>query len=330
MRSTFIRRRGALPAALLSAAALAASGLVAAVAPANAVITTPGGLNDQNVPAFYRDAQGLALQLCVDANEVRCEPPADGHIGVYFAADATAGPMNAIYAVEAAVDEDTGAPVVSNGARFRFTGARPNTTYRIRDPWGSTNCRTDATGGADCRLETGGAFGAVRTGHITTFLRSVRNPAGLFIGNADVASRVAGSPSGFNRITVTGGGRTFRTNQFTIMGEKRANTAMSSVSSRALALGRPQRAEPVVRNIRYASFGTAAARPTVRVGGQNPGAFRVRNTCGSQAPGSACNFVVTFRPRQFANRTARAVLTVDDNSLAAPRQVRLRGVGLRR
>jgi hypothetical protein len=330
MRITLNRRRGALPAALLSAAALAASGLVAAVAPANAVITTPGGLNDQDVPAFYRDAQGLALQLCVDANEARCEPPADGHIGVYFAADATAGPMNAIYGVEAAIDEDTGAPVVSNGARFRFTAARPNTTYRIRDPWGTTNCRTDATGGADCRLETSGAFGAVRAGHITTFLRSVRNPGGLFIGNADLPSLVAGSPSGFNRITVTGGGRTFRTNRFAVMGEKRANTPMSSVSTRALALGRPQRAEPVVRNIRYASFGTANARPTVRIGGQNPGAFRVRNTCGSQAPGSACNFVVTFRPRQNVNRTARAVLTIDDNSLAAPRQVRLRGVGLRR
>lgn len=61
MRSTFVRRRRAMPAALLSAAALAASGLVAAVAPANAVITTPGVLNDQDVPAFYRDAQGLAL-----------------------------------------------------------------------------------------------------------------------------------------------------------------------------------------------------------------------------------------------------------------------------
>lgn len=266
----------------------------------------------------------------MNANEALCEPPVDGHIGVYFAADATAGPMTAIYAVEAAVDEEAGTPVVSNGARFRFTAARPNTTYRIRDPWGTTNCRTDASGGADCRLETSGAFGDVRTGHITTFLRSLRNPGGLFIGNADVTSQVAGSPTGFNRITVTGGGRTFRTNQFSLMGQKRANTAMSSVSLRALTLGRPKRAEPVVRNIRYASFGTANARPTIRLSGRNPGAFRVRNTCGSQAPGTACNFVVTFRPRQNVNRTARAILTVDDNSLAAPRTVRLRGVGLRR
>lgn len=327
---TKIRRRGTRPAALLSLAALAATGLVASVGPANGAVTQGGGVNDQNVPSFYRDAQGLALQLCVDPNEARCEPPADGHIGVYFAADATAGPLTAIYGVEAVADEVTGEPLVSNGARFRLDAARPNTTYTIRDPWATTRCRTDATGGADCRRETSGAFGTVRNGHVKTFLRSLRGQGGLFIGNADVTGRVSGSPTGFNRLVVTGGGRTFRTDQFSLMGEKRDNTAMSAISTRSLVMGRPRRAEPVVRNIRYASFGTANARPTVRLGGPNRGAFAVRNRCGSMAPGSACEIVVRFRPRQHVNRNVRAILTVDDNSLAAPRQVRLRGVGLRR
>ena len=36
--------------------------------------------------------------------------------------------------IEAAVDEDTGAPVVSNGARFRFTPDRTGTwTYRCKE-----------------------------------------------------------------------------------------------------------------------------------------------------------------------------------------------------
>jgi hypothetical protein len=330
MRNTTFPRRGRLPMAILSATALAVAGLAAAMTPASAVVTQGGGLNDQAVPTFYRDAQGMALQLCVDPNEALCEPALDGHIGVYFAADATAGPLTALYGIEAVQDEVTGEPLVTNGARFRFSGARPNTTYTIRDPWGTSRCRTDATGGADCRLETSGTFGAVRSGHVRTFLRSLRNPAGLFVGNADLTSRVTGSPTGFNRLTVTGGGRTFRTSLFTLMGRKLDNTAMSSVNPRSLRMGRPGRAEPIVRNIRYASFGTADARPTIRMSGPNPRAFAVRNQCGAMAPGTGCNIVVTFRPRQHVNRNVRAILTIDDNSLAAPRRVTLRGVGLRR
>jgi hypothetical protein len=329
MRNMLVGRRGRR-SALVSVAAVAATGLVASMGPANAAITQGGGINDQEVPSFYKDANGMALQLCVDANEVRCEPPADGHIGVYFAADATAGPLTAIYAVEAAQDEITGDPLVSNVSRYRFNGARANTRYTIRDPWGTSVCSTDDSGTADCRVETNGAFGNVQNGHISTFLRSVRAPAAAFIGNADVTGLVAGSPTGFNKVSVTGGGRTITTDQFTLMGQKRANTAMSAVGTDALAMGRPKNAEPVVRNVRYTSFGTAAARPTVRVAGLNPGAFRVQNQCGAVAPGSSCNIVVTFRPRQHVNDTVRAALVIDDNGLAAPRRVALKGIGLSR
>ena len=180
MRNLFSGRRGRRPAGLMSVAALAAAGLVASMSPAGAVITAGAGLNDQQVPNFYRDAQGMALALCVDPNELRCEPPADGHIGVYFAADATAGPLSAIYAIEAAEDDVTGDPLVMNVTRYRFDGARPNTRYTIRDPWGTRRCTTDATGGADCRFETSGAFGTVQNGHISTFLRSVRQAGALF------------------------------------------------------------------------------------------------------------------------------------------------------
>ncbi len=328
MFHTSVRRRGGRSAAMLSIAALAVSGLVTAAGPANAVVTQGGGDNAQGVPSFYRDAEGLALQLCVDANEVNCEPPVDDHLGVYFAADATAGPLTAIYGVEAVQDPEAG-PLVTSGARFRIQGARPNTTYTIRDPWGSNTCRTDATGGADCRLESGGEAGTVAAGHVTTFLRSLRQPASAFIGNHDLISRVTGSPTGFNRVTMTGGGQSFTTDQFSLMGQKLDDTAMSSVSTRSLSLGRPQRVEPVTRATRYASFGTAEAVPAARLTGRNPGAFIVRDNCGSQAPGSACAYEVTFRPRQHKNRTMRAVLVIDDNSLAAPRRVSLKGVGFR-
>ena len=36
----------------------------------------------------------------------QCEAPADDHVGIYFAADATAGPLSAIYGVEAINDAE--------------------------------------------------------------------------------------------------------------------------------------------------------------------------------------------------------------------------------
>ena len=106
---------------------------------------------------------------------------------------------------------------------------------------------------------------------------------------------------------------------------------MSAINKRSLELGNGRTADRVTRTIRYSSLGTAAARRiTVRKGGVNPGAFSVRDTCASQAPGTACQIMVTFAPRQHANSTKRAFLTINDNTLAAPRRVSLKGVGVRR
>jgi hypothetical protein len=217
--------------------------------------------------------------------------------------------------------------MVLNGARFRFEGARPNTRYTIKDPWQTTFCRTDGTGSADCRRETTGDFSTVRNGHITTFLRSVGPSAGAFIGTHTRTNRVAGSPTGFNRVVVTGGGQRFSTNRFSLMGQKRDNTAMSALSRNALQLGNGRQTGAVSKSVRYSSIGTANARPTVRKGGKNPAAFRVSDTCASQAPGTACSITVTFRPRQHANSVKRAVLVINDNGLAAPRRVSLKGIG---
>jgi len=45
-------------------------------------------------------------------------------------------------------------------------------------------------------------------------------------------------------------------------------------------------------------------------------------------PISLCGIDVTFRPRQHVNRTVKANLVINDNGLAAPRTVKLTGVGL--
>ena len=334
MRTTnHVRRRGMRSTALLSAAVLVASGIVATMGAASAVVVRGAGQNAEGTPNFYRDAQGVALELCLDGTpDVQCPAPADPpdptHVGEYFAAEATAGPLLALYGIEAIND---GALAVSNGTRFRIEGARPNTRYTIKDPWGTTNVRTDATGASDFRMETNGAFNTVRNGHISTFLRAVGRNGAAFIGNHNLVSRVTGSPTGFNKVVMTGGGQRWSTAQFSLMGQKRANTAMSAINRRSLQLGNGRTADRVTRNIRYSSLGTAAARQiTVRKGGLNPGAFSVRDTCASQAPGTACQIMVTFAPRQHANSTKRAFLTINDNTLAAPRRVSLKGVGVRR
>jgi hypothetical protein len=322
------RLRGARSTALLSATVLVASGIAATMGAANGAVVQGGGLNDQGTPGFYKDRQGMALALCTDANANRCEPAAADHVGVYFAADANAGPLQAIYGIEA-IDDPVDGLMVSNGARFRFDGARPNTTYTIKDPWRTSTCRTDAGGGADCRHETSGRFNTVKTGWVSAFLRTVGASSTEFIGSHVNLNRVTGSPTGFNKIVVTGGGQRFTTNRFSLMGQKRANTAMSSLGTRALQLGNGNVGTAVSKKVRYASIGTANARPTVRKGGLNPGAFSVRDNCASEAPGTACEITVTFVPRQHRNSTKRAFLVIDDNSLAVPRKVSLTGVGLR-
>lgn len=331
MRNTIqIRRRRARSTALLSAAVLAVSGIVASMGAANAVVAPGGGNNaDTGVPNFYRDANGFALELCLDGTaDVQCDVPADDHVGTYFAAETEAGPLLAIYGIEAINDPVDGL-MVSNGARFRFTDAKPNTTYTITDPWRTSKCTTDATGGADCRHETNGAFSTVSTGWVSTFLRTIGPSSGQFIGTHTSVNRVTGSPTGFNKVVVKGGGQTFSTSRFSLIGQKLADTAMSSVSTRALQLGTGKQTAVVTKNVRYSSVGTADAVPTVRKGGVNPGAFTVQNQCASQAPGSACNIVVKFNPRQNASAVKRAFLVIDDNGLAAPRKVSLKGIGTR-
>jgi len=321
------RRRGVRATAFLSAAVLVAGGVAATTGAANGAIRSGGGLNDQNVPSFYKDSRGVALALCTDANENLCDPPLDDHVGAYFSAEATPGPWRIIYGVEAINDPVDGL-MVSNGSRFRATGLRPNTVYTIKDPWDTIKLRTDAGGVADRRIETDGAFGTVKNGHVKTFLHAVSRRGNAFIGSHVLTTRVFGSPTGFNKVTITGGGQKWSTNLFSLMGQKLADTPMSSINKKALELGNGTRADVVTKTVRYASFGTADARPTVRKGGTNPGAFTVQNQCAAQAPGTGCNVVVKFAPRQHAG-VKKAFLVIDDNGLAAPRKVRLKGMGVR-
>jgi hypothetical protein len=290
---------------------MAAAGLFAAT-PAGASVTLGPDRGD-GLPAYIVDAEGLAVAPC-DTNTGVCGGAFDPADPAYWDAGGDAGPIRLVYSVSS--------PAGGRIARFNGSGLTPG-RYTIQDPWGTVTC--NAPGGRmDCR------FIGKDARRIKTLLRNTSGPAG-FVGTPNAARTFTGSPTGFNRVVITGpGGFRASTNRLAISGKLKTNTAMSSVNKSALEMGNGRKADPVSRTIRYSSFGTAAAVPTVRKGGLNPGAFSVRDTCASQAPGTSCLITVTFAPRQHPNSTKRAFLTIDDNSMAAPRKVSLKGVGLRR
>lgn len=305
------RRAGRRSTTLLSAVAVAAAGVFVAAVPAGAVITLGPPRASDGLPAYIVDEEGIAIAPCDTATPVRdCGGAFDPTDPTYWDAGGNAGPIKVAYSVSS-----------PRGGRIsRFTGsALAPGRYTIKDPWGTLHCQADTQGKMDCRI--GGPA------HITTMLRATTAVPG-FIGNANVNRTFTGSPTGFNRVQITGP-RNFKasTTHLAITGLMRANTAMSSINTDALTLGRPRNSAPVVRNVHYSSFGTAAAVPRVRLAGRDANAFKVRNPCRTVAPGRGCNISVAFRPRQHVNQTVKARLVVNDNGLAKRRVVKLTGVG---
>lgn len=66
-KHAFVRREGIRSSALLSAVALATTGLIAAAAPAGAALSQGGNDATTGAPAYFADSQGVAVQLCLEA-----------------------------------------------------------------------------------------------------------------------------------------------------------------------------------------------------------------------------------------------------------------------
>lgn len=325
-------------AALMSVAALATSGLIATGTPAGAAITAGGGETAEGIPATFQDDRGVVVQLCTDA--ARCaeaaepeepggpggpeEPvfPEPGSEAMYFAAETMAGPLLAIYAVEAVVDE-TGEAEVFNVARFRARDLTPGASYTIKGPFGTVTAVASDTGRIEELLEVGAEEPG---GHVTHLLRQPTAPDGFLGDFAGAPARVTGSPIGFNKVELrsAGGALLGSTDVFAIAGQMADDTAMTWVDTRPVTLGSIRTATPSTARIPVESFGTATAAVTATASGADPGAFTIVNNCGAAAPGSTCDIEVTYTPQ--ANLDRSAWLTIDDNGVAAPRQVALTGI----
>ena len=327
--STSIRSRSVVA---LSAAALAATTLLVGSASADAAVVAGGGRNPDRTPVFFRDSQGLALQLCTDA--VNCEPvdpAAPAEIGSYFSAESQVGPVRAIWGIDAAFLEDAAGnistrPGVTNSALFRAEGLRRNSRYTIKGPWGTHRCTTNADGSLDnknCLFERGGeAGGLVGSGPVKSFLFSARAPRG-FLGDLTIPQTVTGSTNGFNKVTVTGPGANFRSNRFVLGGQLAANQPMGLLNKSSMRFGSRNNTRPVTKTLVYRSVGTAPARVQVRRTGANPVAFKVTRNCGAIAPRTTCRINITYRP---GAHDKVAALVINDNTLSAPRRVSLTGI----
>jgi len=316
----------------VSAAALAATTLMAGTS-AYAGIVAGAARNPDRTPVLFKDSQGIAVQLCTNA--VNCDlaglDPAAGDIGNYFSAEADAGPVRAIWSIDAAFLENaagalTNRPGITASALFRATGLRPNARYTFQGPWGTHHCTSDAEGdlnNKNCLFEGGGeAGGTVGSGPVKSFLFPSRAPAG-FLGNMTVPQKVTGSTTGFNKVHVSGPGLNTTANRFILGGQLADNQPMGLVSTTAMKLGSRSNVKKVTKTLTYRSVGTAPARVQVRRTGANPVAFKVSRNCGAVAPRTACKITVTYKP---GAHDKKAALVINDNTLAAPHRVSLTGI----
>lgn len=307
------RVRMSRTAALVGAAAVAAAGLAGLAAPANAGITG-GATNADGIPAFARDGNGIVLAPCDAGAASPCGAAFDPADATYFGADGDVGQIRFSYSVTGAPAAAGEAGGLTQIAKLTATGIAPG-TYKIRDPWGTFQCAAPG-GQMSCR---------VKTNRITAFLRSTTRTAGFLGGGADVTRPVTGSPRGFNQIVVDGPGTVhFSTKQFGLTGQLRPATPMGALNTATLNMGTPKRAAS--KTIRYSSFGTAPAKVTVAKRGAGAAAFRVTNGCANVASGRSCPITVKYTPK--ANRTAKALLTIRDNTRAGARTVKLTGTGV--
>src|SRR5215213_11517374 len=264
------RRRWSAGAAV---AAVVVSSLGAFVAPASAAISSAGPIDPASLfPSYYADANGLQLQLCQDGlpnclagpEQIQDVRAAGGDAeAFYFHASADLAGFTIETALEAAyAAAGDGQETTFQRRQAVAKGVTPGGKYTITDPYGSYVCTADASGlvkaSGTCRNETNvvaGNFNAALggpNGVIGPFLTwdtfgstgAGAPPAG-FIGDNSTPHAVVGSPTGFNKMRVSGPASWARARTPTA---RRSTTAGRSTGSSCRAksspAGRPRHSAP--------------------------------------------------------------------------------------
>jgi hypothetical protein len=223
-------------------------------------VPNPGGLVDvgpvnaeHGFPSWYEDSAGTRLEPCLDLDNPLCGllpdevPDPDVPIsypgnfpGEFFYQLAGAeldlpggGRAVLTLGLEAAWAND----IVQNGDQVTFSRTRvvvrdapADTILTFTHPFGELTVDTDASGDGRLVEDISPSVGNFRTplkGNLGPFLRwDAGAPAG-YLGNPDQTHTVTGSPTGFNRFALSGGGLDLSTDQFTVTGKVATNTGVT-------------------------------------------------------------------------------------------------------
>src|SRR3954471_5975635 len=332
-------------------AALAISGLAAA--PAHAALSLAGPVNPAtSAAAFYQDANGLQLALCVSGTP-NCLPgptSAQGGEDFYYEATSTVttplGTASLILNVTLAPNA-SGNMAAFNRVRVQLDGF-PAGTYTITHPYGTDTvvseggARARTTIDVGCLVATTGVcnFADALAGRFGPFLTPAPGapapPAG-FIGNAVRESAVVGSPLGTNLFRVEGPGLPaggVESTTFALLGKLFAGPVPAFAHSGDLAfadqlVGSTSATKTVtVTSAGIAGAGSALNIKTVALTGANATDYAIgANTCAGAtlAAGATCTVDVTTTPSAAGARAA--ALTFTDNTATATHTVALTGKG---
>lgn len=348
-------RRAAVVAATSTLATAAA--LLVAVVPAHAELGSVGPVDPTlHFPAAYTDTNGVALELCLDGPP-RCLAAFDDLVpahedgldaeAFYFNADADVGGIVVSNALEAAYADDgpdQELVFVRNQIAHRDGALVPGAEYVVTDPYGTlTACEADANGNIRnnaCRTELVSPpldFTGALAGRIGPFLTwdtygaAVGAPPSGYIGDGETPHRVTGSPTGFNKVRITGPGINAsgdqpcaadwtgpaedcgETDLFIVQGKVQPSQSARLTPAGLTDFGNT--ADPVARTFTYTSTGADPVAVT-DVALTGDATFTSTDTClaaGDLAAGDTCTVELTYTPPETPG-TSAATLTLTDSA----------------
>ena len=208
---------------------------------ASAELAVVGPVNSGNgFPSYYKDGNGLELQLCLTAGSCNFDPPVHnnsfsrtigfGQTAYYWSADAELSSVGAggtgtaalHMALTASFSGSTTSSIPANGNQITFvrisvgpiTGLTANQIYTVTHPFGVlNNLQADSTGtipvqiqDIGCAVAPCGDFSAALGSGIGPFLTwdPVSDAPSGYVGDPGTAHAVTGSPSGTNYFQIEG------------------------------------------------------------------------------------------------------------------------------
>lgn len=325
------RRRSLGAAITMLAAGTVAMGMMS---PAQGARASGEDADHVGFPAHFTDNTGVALQLCEDGS-INCHEagPTDLETlgeALYYSAAANvasgAHNLDVEFALEALVDEETGAPVIVDAMIIRGHVGRQG-TYTLQHPWGTTRFTAEAATEqenvrhiveTECPDE-----GACTGGRLSTFLRATNAPAG-YLGDIEIPGRVTGGPQRNSIVLKNSAGKVIAsTNQFEVMG-KLADGAAAVLPSQVTEMR--ARNVPSLKTVRVRNLGTEDLEISAI---QRVGSSRITrhasSTCNpgsTVAPGSSCNLVLRYRPGA-AGRVDRATMRISSNAVGGVKALKV-------